>query len=163
MIARLRDGSPVGAWLLKANPAVWDIGSFLASGIQVDRWRLAPSYRCDLMRPGHPVVLWVTRGDPEFGPGVWAVGQVTAEPADDVGEPDDELWRDRGAQRQVRPYVEVRMSVLSEPVSADEARAHPDLAGMELFRAPRMGSPVALAPGEYEAMVGLVGATWVTD
>ena len=163
MIARLRDGSPVGAWLLKANPTVWDIGSFLASGADVDRWRLAPSYRCALMLADHPVVLWVTRGDPVFVAGVWAVGHVTAEPSDDVGDPDDDLWRDRGAQRQVRPYVEVRMSVLDRPVAAEAVRAHPDLVGMELLRAPRMGSPVALTPQEYRALVGLVDEARTAD
>jgi predicted RNA-binding protein with PUA-like domain len=155
-VAHLRDGTPVGAWLLKANPAVWDVGAFLASGAAVDRWRLARSYRCDLMAPGHPVVLWVTSGDPGRRPGVWGVGEVIGVAEDDVGEPDDPLWRDRAAQRQVRPYVEVRLDVLSEPVGADEVRGVPVLAGMELFRAPRMGSPVALTPQEWDALGGLL-------
>ena len=155
-VAHLRDGTPVGAWLLKANPAVWDIGAFLRSGAQVDRWRLAPSYRTDLLAVGHPAVLWVTRGDPDREPGVWAVGRVSGEVSDDVGEPDDPLWRDTGAQRQIRPYVEVRLTVLRAALPAAELRAHPALAGMELFRAPRMGSPVALTPREWDSLVALV-------
>lgn len=156
VVARLRDGSPVGGWVLKANPAVWDIGAHLRSGDRVDRWRLAPSYRCGLMGPGHPVVLWVTRGDPGLPPGVWATGHVIGSPEDDVGEPDDPLWRDHGAQRQVRPYVEVRLDVLDRPVGVDDLRSHAVLAGMELFRAPRMGSPISLSPDELDALRGLL-------
>jgi hypothetical protein len=155
-VAQLRDGTPVGAWLLKANPAVWDVGAFLDSGEEVDRWRLAASYRTDLLGVGQPVVLWVTRGDPDREPGVWGVGAVSGEVSDDVGEPDDLLWRDQGARRQVRPYVEVHLRVLRDPLPASEVRAHPALAGMELFRAPRMGSPVALTPAEWGAMAGLL-------
>jgi hypothetical protein len=155
-VAHLRDGTPVAAWLLKANPAVWDVGTFLASGAAVDRWRLARSYRSDLLAPGHPVVLWVTAGDPGHPPGVWGVGEVTAGAEDDVGEPDDPLWRDRAAQRQVRPYVEVRLRVLARPAPAAAVRDHVVLAGMELFRAPRMGSPVALTPDEWDALGGLL-------
>ena len=142
----------MGGWVLKANPAVWDVGAHLAAGGPVDRWRLTRSYRCDLMAPGQPAVLWVTSGDPDLPPGVWATGQVTAPPEDDVGEPDDPLWRDHGAQRQVRPYVEVRLEVLEEPVGPDELRADAVLAGMELFRAPRMGSPISVSPDELAAL-----------
>lgn len=156
-VARLRDGTAVGAWLLKANPAVWDIGTFLASGVEVDRWRLAPSYRAGLMAPGHPAVLWVTRGDPGLEPGVRAVGVVTAEARADVGEPDDPLWRDLTAQQQVRPYVEVRLAALARPVTDAEVRADPRLAGTEILRVPRLGSPVALTPGEWEALGDLLG------
>ena len=75
------------------------------------------------MAPGHPAVLWVTRGDPVLEPGVRAVGVVTAEARADVGEPDDPLWRDLAAQQQVRPYVEVRLAALDRPVTAAEVRA----------------------------------------
>ncbi len=156
VVARLRDGAPVGAWLLKANPAVWDVGAFLASGAQVDSWRLAPSYRCELMAPGQPAVLWVTRGDPAYESGVWAVGRVTGHPIADAGDPDDELWRDQGARHQVRPFVELRMDVLARAVPVADCRDDPVLSTMELFRAPRMGSPVALSPPEWDALRGLL-------
>ncbi len=156
MVARLRDGAPVGAWLLKANPAVWDVGAHLASGAPLDRWRLAPTYRCDLIEAGQPVVLWVTRGDPDLTPGIWAVGVTTGPADDDIGDPDDPLWRDEGARRQVRPYVEVHLDVLAAPIGADEVRSHPVFRGMELFRAPRMGSPLHLTPRELGALRALL-------
>ena len=150
----LRDGTPVGAWLFKANPAVWDGLAFLKSGADVDSWRMAPSYRVDLVAPGQPAVLWVT--GPANGPhvpGVWAVGEVAGEVFEDVGDPDDDLWRDQGARHQVRPYVELTLAVLSEPISRMDLLDDPRFAEAEIVKRPRMGSPVALRPIELEAIL----------
>jgi predicted RNA-binding protein with PUA-like domain len=156
VVARLRDDTPVGAWLLKANPSVWDLNDVLAGRMPADRWRLARSYRAGLLAPGQPVLLWVTRGDPGVTPGVWGTGLVTGEVVDDVGDPDDHRWYDEAARRQVRPYVEVRLDLLEQPLSADDVRGHPALSAMELFRAPRMGSPVAVTPTEWDAVCHLL-------
>jgi len=152
-IAHLRDGTPVGAWLFKANPAVWDVLTFLRSGAEVDSWRMAPSYRVGLIQPGQPAVLWVT--GPTGGghtPGVWAVGEVVGDVYDDVGDPDDPLWRDRAAQRVLRPHVDVRLGVLDEPLARRELAGDARFADAEILRRPRMGSPVALRPAEWDAI-----------
>jgi len=81
-IARLRDGTDVAAWLFKASPAIWDIGTALGQGVELDWWRLAPSYRVGLVHEGHPCAMWVTRGDPRVASGVWALGEVVGEPGD---------------------------------------------------------------------------------
>ncbi|MFZ4517376.1 MAG: EVE domain-containing protein [Microthrixaceae bacterium] len=156
-VARLRDGTAVGAWLLKANPAVWDVGAFLDAGEEADTWRLAPTYRVDLLAVGQPVGLWITRGDPAHPPGLWAVGSVTGAPADDVGDPDDPRWRDLGARRQVRPYVPVRLRALDRPVAVEAVRNDPRLATTEIVRAPRVASPVAVTPEEWAALLDLTG------
>ena len=152
-VAQLRDGTPVGGWLFKANPAVWDVLAFLRTGAEVDCWRMAPSYRVELVAPGQPAVLWVTgpAGGPHV-PGVWAVGEITGEVYEDVGDPDDHLWRDRGAQRQVRPFVEITMRVLPEPVARADLATDPRFREAEILRRPRMGSPVALRPIELDAI-----------
>jgi len=157
---RLRDGTEVAAWMFKANPEVWDVIAFLQSGVDVDSWRMAPSYRVDLVEPGHPCVLWVTgpRGA-RHTPGVWAIGQVTGEPFEDVGDPDDPLWIDLGAQRQVRPFVEVSMQVLAEPVPREDLAAEPAFHDAEILTAPRMGSPLAVTAGELEVIEALAGSS----
>ncbi|CAN5549309.1 hypothetical protein BH10ACT3_BH10ACT3_08350 [soil metagenome] len=156
LIARLRDGSPVGAWMLKAQPDVWDIGSALRDGVELDSWRLAPSYRAELVHVGHPCVLWITRGDNRVPSGVWAIGEVTGEPDLDVGDPDDDLWRDARARRELRPMVPVRLRALRRGVSKELIRADPRLASIEMFRVPRMGNPAALTPEEWWALEELV-------
>jgi hypothetical protein len=158
--AELRDGTPVAAWLFKANPDVWDVLAFLRSGADVDSWRMAPSYRVDLVAPGQPAVLWVT--GPANGPhvpGVWAVGEICGEVFEDVGDPDDDLWRDQGARHQVRPHVEMSMTVLAEPVSRMDLVEDPRFAEAEIVRRPRMGSPLALRPVELEAILDRAGLT----
>ena len=55
-LPQLRDGTEVAAWMFKANPEVWDVLAFLESGVDVDSWRMAPSYRVDLIEPGHPAL-----------------------------------------------------------------------------------------------------------
>ena len=144
--------------MFKANPEVWDVLAFLESGVEVDSWRMTPSYRVELIEPGHRCVLWVT--GPRAAahrPGVWAIGEVTGEPFEDVGDPDDPLWIDHGAQRQVRPFVEVSMRVLDEPIPRDELAADPAFAGAEILTAPRMGSPLAVTSGELEVIDALAG------
>lgn len=155
-IARLKDGSPVGAWLLKASPAIWDIGAAIGAGIDLDWWRLAPTYRAELVHAGHPCAMWITRGDPRVPSGIWAVGQIVGEPVEDVGDPDDPLWRDRGAQRQVRPRVPVELRVLAGPVPREAVAEDPRLRRMEILRVPRIGNPAAVTPGEWEAVTDLL-------
>jgi hypothetical protein len=156
-VACLRDGTPVGAWVLKANPALWDIGTAVAEGIELDWWRLAPTYRVGLVEVGHPCVMWITRGDDRVASGIWAVGEVTGEPFDDVGDPDDPLWRDRTAQRQLRPRLPVDLRVLDEPLLREEIALHPVLGLTEMLRVPRIGNPAVLTPPEWAAFQRLTG------
>jgi hypothetical protein len=155
-IAHLRDGSPVGAWVLKARPSLWDIGAALRHGIELDWWRLAHTYRVELVRAGQPCVMWVTRGDATTRSGIWAVGAITGEPVEDTGDPDDPLWRDRDAQRQVRPRIPVELEVLERPVLREELVDHPELQRTEILRVPRIGNPAALTPREWSAVQALV-------
>jgi EVE domain len=159
-IAVLRDGTEVAAWMFKANPDVWDVLGFLRSGVEVDSWRMARSYRVELVRPGHPCVLWVTgpTGSAHI-PGVWAIGRITGEPFDDVGDPDDHRWRDHAAQRQVRPFVETRMDVLAEPLARAELAGDPSFAPAEILTRPRMGSPLALRAAELAAITERIGSS----
>jgi hypothetical protein len=84
------------------------------------------------------------------------MGMVAGEPGRDVGDPDDPLWVDEGARRQLRPVVPIRVQVLQVPVRREEFRADPRLSGAEILRVPRIGNPSALTPGEWSALVELV-------
>lgn len=151
-IAHLRDGTPVGAWMLKANPATWDIGAAIGAGAELDWWRLAHSYRAGLVEDGHPCVLWVTRGDPSVASGVWAVGRIAGEVTFGTGDADDPLWRSESARAQVRPRVAVRLDVLSAPFTREDFASHPVLEHAEILRVPRVGNPASLTPDEFGAL-----------
>ena len=154
-VAWLRDGTEVGAWMFKARPSIWDIGAALSDGVDLDWWRMAPTYRAGLVHEGHPCALWITRGDPAVASGLWAVGEVVGEPYEDVGDPDDPLWVDEGARRQLRPRVAVRLVVLAEPVPREVVAADPRLSRLEILRVPRIGNPAALTPAEWAAVRSL--------
>lgn len=151
-IARLRDGTPVGAWLLKANPDVWDVLGAIERGEGLDRWRLAWSYRVDLVEPSHPCVLWIT--GPAGGhhvPGIWAVGQVSGPPTPLPDDPTDPGWGET-PPRDVRPYVSVDLRVCAEPLARSVIANDPRLERIEILRRPRMGSPLVLTPAEWEVV-----------
>ncbi len=155
-LRHLRDGSVVGAWVLKASPAIWDIGAALDEQVDLDWWRLAPSYRVALVRAGDPCAMWVTKGDPRVSSGFWAVGTVVGEPFEDVGDPEDTLWRDEHARRQVRPRVPIQMEVLETPIERDAVLADPRLRRTEIVRVPRIGNPAAMTPEEWMALDDLI-------
>ena len=152
MIARLADGSPVGAWMLKARPDVWDIGTALEQGLSLNWWRLAHSYRADLVADGHPCVMWITRGDARTPSGIWGYGRVVGEPFLGTGDSTDPLWIDTVAQAQVRPRIQVEIVTLSEPIRREEIAADPRLAGLEILRVPRIGNPASASPQEWQVI-----------
>lgn len=70
-----------GAWVLKCNPSIWDLGEYLEmGGTDIDGWSLGRSYRLELMRAGQPVVFWVSgplKGERTFR-GIWGIGRLTS-------------------------------------------------------------------------------------
>ena len=160
-IAQLRDGTEVAAWMFKANPAVWDVVEALrlhheSSGDRrIESWRMAHSYRVDLVHTGQPCVLWVTGGRRSPHAGVWAIGHVSSEPYLDVVDPLDSLWVDRTTQDRVRPYVGVELDVFEGPILLSELLHDQRFSGAEIRRAPRVASPVALTSQEMSAILEL--------
>ena len=73
--------SNLGAWLLKCNPALWDLAAFLRSGERITSWAVQRNYRAAMMAPGDHVLFWVS-GDGRGGlpRGIWGAGQVVARP-----------------------------------------------------------------------------------
>jgi hypothetical protein len=136
VVARLRSGAPLAGWLLKANPARWDVLGHLAEHGTIGSWRMVPTYRAELMAPGHPCVLWVTGGGP-WTSGLWAAGVVTM-PARDSGDG--------------RLVIGLRLEGLPSPVAREDLAADPRFAAAEVLRQPRMGNPLALTPEELDAV-----------
>ena len=146
-------GIEIAAWIFKARPDMWDVEDWLRSGEPAGSWRMADGPRVALVAPGQRCFLWVT--GPAGGrptPGIWAWGTVTGEVFDQTGDMDDPRWTDRAAQRQERPFAPVELTVLSEPIPRAELRLDPRFAGCEILRAPRVGNPVVVSPGELEAL-----------
>jgi hypothetical protein len=140
-VARAIDRDNLGAWLLKANPALWDLSAFLKAGEnRIRSWAVQPGYRSGLMAAGDRVLFWVS-GDGRSGlaRGIWGDGQVVAA-AEDWVDAEPGFWRDDSARAAVRARVRVSITFLTEPVTADELRAR-GLTDLEVLRIPQGANP----------------------
>jgi len=152
------DRDNLGAWLLKANPALWDLSGFLRAGEnRITSWAVRPGYRSRLMAPGDRVLFWVS-GDGSSGlaRGVWGDGQVVA-PAEDWVDAERGPWRDDSARAAVRARVQVDITFLEEPVTADELRAR-GLADLEVLRMPQGANPSWLSRAQLAVLDELLRA-----
>lgn len=151
-MTRTVGGRSVGGWLLKANPAVWDVEAHLDQDPTIDRWRLARTYRAELVEPGDWCGLWLT------GPrgGLLAVGTVIARPHQDLGDAADPLWLDRAARDQERPYLPLDLDALPAPFPRAVFRSHPVLRHMEVLQVPRAPNPVVVTPEELAELALLL-------
>ncbi len=129
------DAGDVGCWLIRTA---------LAPDAVVPGWRpgeerevtrcLRPSYRLGLMRPGQPVLLWLSGRD---RPGVHATGVLAGE----VGQGGD------------GPAVTVRFTLLPAPVPRTELLADPAARDAEVLRMPAGSNPSYLTPAQYAAVL----------
>jgi len=154
---RLKHGVSAAAWLLTCNPKTFDLPQAVSDREGIEAWRLADSYRVDLMLPGDPVVLWVVgpKGS-AHQPGVWAVGTVNGTPY--YGRGGGGYWLDDDEAQQERPYVPVDLMFLPSPISRDVLQAEPAFKAAEILRLPQGGNPFALTASEYAAIAARVGA-----
>lgn len=131
----------LGAWLLKANPEVWDLRAFLDAGERrLTSWAVRPGYRSELMTPADRVLFWVSGdGSSGFARGVWGLGRVLAE-AEPWVEEELGFWREADARHAVRSRVSVDVALLAEPVTDAELRAS-GVDDLEVQRQPFAANP----------------------
>lgn len=152
----------LGAWVLKCDPKVWDLALALELGdTNITGWSLAQSYRLNLMKPGQPVVFWVSgpkKGSVTFR-GVWGFGRLTggAEWSEGMSarEAKSTLWLDWNKATEPGWYVKTDIPLLENPIPADEFLADPILAGSEVVRAQQQSNPVFFTKEEYRALLAL--------
>ncbi|WP_446215535.1 protein NO VEIN domain-containing protein [Micromonospora sp. IBHARD004] len=159
-------GGPVtldnlGAWMVKCNPAKWDLATFLDSGEEViTRWSVVPSYRTRLMAEGQRVLFWVTGRDgtyPEAG--LWGAGTVLG-PAwrQDITGEDPGFWLDEGQRQRTQHFAPVDIHLFERPIPRQVLKDDPRLAGMEVFRQPQMGNPLVVSKEELAVLDALLPA-----
>lgn len=152
------DRDRLGAWLLKCNPAAWDLRAFRAAGEdRVTSWSVQPNYRSALMRAGDPVLFWVSGdGRQGFARGIWGLGQVLAE-AEPWSEASRGFWHASDGHHGIRARVEVDIRLLDEPVTDAELKAA-GVADLEVQRQPFAANPSWLTAAQLRACQDLLPA-----
>jgi hypothetical protein len=155
-MARTVAREQLGAWLLKANPAVWDLRGFLDTGERrLTSWAVQPGYRSALMHPGDRVLFWVSGdGRSGFDRGIWGLGTVTA-PAESWQESEQGFWTDEGSRQGLRARVEVDIALLEDPVPAAELRAA-GIEDLEVQRQPFGANPSFVSTAQLERLADLL-------
>jgi hypothetical protein len=154
--ARL-ERSDVGAWVLKASPAVWDVNEMIADQQPPpENFRLHETYRVSLIEVGDPVWLWTTASRTSLRrPARFvALGRVSGRAA--KGQGGGPYWVDDVEAGRLRPYLPVELEWLATPILSTTVRAHPTLSSFELLRATSMSNPSYLTPEQDAAMRSLM-------
>lgn len=134
----------LGSWLVRCNPAKWDLPGYLAAGgDRVDSVSVVQNYRSAMMAPGQPIVLWVSGNGRLMPRGIWGLGHVTApvrdEPAAAVSDPGSH-WLDERTRRAVGHAVFVDIPLLDTPVTDAELRSV-GIDDLEVQRVPMGANP----------------------
>ncbi len=125
----------MGCWLVKTARPPGAVVPGWAPGQTHEVTRcLRPSYRLGLMRPGQPVLLWLSGRD---RPGVHATGVLASEVA--VG--------DGG------PVAVARLTLLPAPLPRADLLADPVARDAEVLRMPAGSNPSYLTPAQYAAVL----------
>jgi len=133
----------LGAWVLKCNPAKWDIVAFLRDGNKaIDGWSVQDNVRTQNMGIGDPVVLWVSGSGSTIESGAWGIGKVSGRAA--PGTP-GRYWLSNPGSFFVAVDLMIDRCLLAKAA----ATQNPILEASELVRMPQMGNPVMLTATEW--------------
>jgi hypothetical protein len=138
----------LGAWLVKCDPDVWDLPSFVEDGGEyISDWSIQDNYRSRLMEPGDAVILWVSGRKPGYPRGIWGLGHITGPAEDsatrldrDTGDDEISYWLDEEARLAVRCRVPVHILLFTTPVAARDLPGA-GIYDLEVQRMPQGSNP----------------------
>ncbi len=146
----------LGAWVLTANPRVWDLQRWINEGGQGhDDWTVARNYRSQMMEPGQPVLLWIGGSDPGCPAGFRAAGTVTGPCAPASAQ--SAFWIDRKAKARADFVARVDLHLLPALVPKHAVQHHRVLRDMEVLRSPFASNPSHLTLEQMAALQPLLG------
>ena len=152
----------LGSWLVRCNPAKWDLPGYLAAGgTQVDSLSVVDNYRSAMMAPGDRILLWVSGNGRLMARGIWGLGHVTAAVRDEPAGPAPDrssLWLDERTRRGVSHAVFVDIPLLDTPITDAELKSAA-IDDLEVQRVP-MGSNPSWLSKEQLSRVGPLLPPW---
>ena len=145
-----------GAWLLRSDPRVWDLGGYVADGHDVvSVWAVEDNDRSALMDRGQRVFLWVDGDGTRVAPGIWGAGWVTG-PCQWRSVADG-YWVDPAGNSRVGLFADVSIQLLAKPVSRQEVVDDPRLAELEVLGDASASNPCSVTNAQADALLALVG------
>ncbi|MEZ5374299.1 MAG: hypothetical protein R2704_16550 [Microthrixaceae bacterium] len=152
------DGTPVGGWLMKAAPGVWDLEAQLRAGRRADVVAVGPHLPC---RPdsgrGSRRCSWRTRG--WSGPSRHRGGGPghRSRPGTNGRGPRGPPWVSASARDRPRPRVDLAAEVLDQPLALERTDAVPELRNIEVRRVPRDRQSVVITPAQWSRLKNFFG------
>ena len=131
-------------WLVQAVPRRFDPIAERDAGREIEKWSIARHVRD--VAAGDPVALWIGGQD---APGVYAIGEVTGEPFEDVA---DDTWKLEEDQGQLKTFCPIHLDWLDVPIAREELRADPRFASARILSQPQAGNPFRMVESEWEAI-----------
>lgn len=137
------DGTPIGGWALRSDPATFDAFGMIAEFGQVWRHPVEPGPLADLMDAGQPCFLIVL--DRSRVVGLWALGEVVA-PATTITieTPEGEVTE--------QTFAELELLPLAKGIALEKLAEHRVLAASALVTATDAPNPIVLRPEEVRAL-----------
>jgi hypothetical protein len=149
------DEGNLGAWVLKCNPAVYDLRAAVEAGVDyVDSWSVRPGYRAEMMRDGQRAMLWVSGDGRRMERGIWGLGWVR-DGVRGVDDSDPGHWVDHAARRSVRLAVRLWLPLLDQALSVTEIRAA-GLGDLEVLRMPQGSNPSWVSKDQLAVLTDLL-------
>ncbi len=147
----------LGAWLLKANPAIYPIADWIRDRPDhpITGWSVRRNYRSSMMEAGQPVYLWVSGDGHDIEPGVWGFGRVTG-PCE-TGTP-DRRWLDQDEASRADYFAHVEINFLASPVARSALKSDARFAQLEVLKVPAGSNPSFLTIDQAKAMRELARA-----
>ena len=140
----------LGAWLIKGSLGVYPADTFIRTRLStVTGWCLRKSYRTDLIKPGQPVLFWISGASKTHPAGLYAQGQTAGRATADVA---DDEWVDPAGRGQPKLIMPVKLRPLAAPVLRSDLLQHPSLRQIEVLRMAAGSNPSFVTPADLVAL-----------
>lgn len=153
------DDGTFGAWVLKCDPAVYNVSPEIHAGYMDGMWTVNErmTSRLALMGADQPAFFWMSTGSDEFSRGFWGAGWLegTVEKIA-PSEIDPTRWDPDALKRQTR-WVAVSVDFFPVGILADRLKVDPVLRQAEVLAAPQV-TPSWLTVAEVAALEELGAA-----
>ncbi len=140
----------LGAWLIKGSRDVYPVDKLIRTKFStVTGWSLRETYRTDLIKPGQPVLFWISGASKTHPAGLYAQGTTTGRA---MAELADNEWVDPAERGQPKLFMPVELHPLAAPVLRSDLLKHPSLHQIEVLKMAAGSNPSFVTPADLAAL-----------